>query len=87
MIYRTALRVMPPARLRRTPVPHGGNQKDRTGSPSRQERQENVGCGVSPISVAFCFAIGIILPISGLNKQTDIIQQFSRKRGTHIICG
>ena len=44
LIYCTALRVMPPARLRRTPVPHGGNPQDRTGSPSRQERQENVEC-------------------------------------------
>jgi hypothetical protein len=44
LIYPTALRVMPPARLRRTPVPHFGNQKDRTGSPSRQERQEYVAC-------------------------------------------
>jgi hypothetical protein len=42
LIYLTALRVMPPARLRRTPVPHGGNPQDRTGSPSRQERQENL---------------------------------------------
>ncbi len=25
-----------------SPVPHGGNPQDRTGSPSRQERQENV---------------------------------------------
>jgi hypothetical protein len=46
ILYRTALGVMPPARLRRTPVPHGGSPQDRTGSPSRQERQENLESAV-----------------------------------------